>query len=177
MLSNMKEGMDVIAELIAIAAKSSPSSLNESFTDISILDEAEKEMLVEEMYQMADEKEDETYTEVSEDIEQSEKVILIGLDDHHSIGLDCKACGYESCEILERSDQKKDIFEGPNCLFKVMDIGTSLGYALQSANRNNVYASISIKGGLAAKNLGLSTSRLCVAIQINTKSKEFSFGI
>lgn len=169
--------MDIIARLIAVAANNSPTSPDGSFIDISVLDDAEKEMLVEEMYQMADERGDETYTSKGEEIEDSDRIILIGLDKHKGLGIDCKSCGYESCEQMEQDDKKKDIFEGPNCLFRVIDIGTSLGYALQNAEKNDVNAKISLKGGLAAKNLGLSTSKLCLAIQINSDHDIFSFDI
>lgn len=160
----MMEEADIIVRLIATAAKNSPKALDESFLEISVLDEAEKEMLVEEMYQLADGRGDEIYTAKGEDLENSDSVILIGLNEHPGIGIDCRACGYESCESMENSENEKDIFEGPNCIFRLIDIGISLGYALQNASKNDVDAKIMIKGGMAAKNLGLSTSKICLAV-------------
>ncbi|MFO7791965.1 MAG: DUF2148 domain-containing protein [Candidatus Saliniplasma sp.] len=174
-MDKMKEGMDLITKLIAVAAKNSPTALDESYLDISVLDEAEKEMLVEEMYQLSDERKDETFTDKGEEIENSDRVILVGLDDHAGLGIDCKACGYENCEKMEEAKQEEDIFVGPNCVYRIIDIGNALGYAIQNAYKNNVYARISIKGGLAAKNLGLSTSRVCLAIPISLESKKKLF--
>ncbi|MFW6304197.1 MAG: DUF2148 domain-containing protein [Candidatus Saliniplasma sp.] len=173
----MKEETDMIAKLMAVAARNSPKAIDESFLEISVLDEAEKEMLVEEMYQLADERGDEIFTERGEEVENSDRIILIGLNEHPGIGIDCKACGYESCEEMENSEQKKDIFEGPNCLYRVIDIGTAIGYALQNASKNDVHSKIMIKGGLAAKHLGLSTSRICLAIAMRSRSEKGLFDI
>jgi len=176
-LSMMKEETDIITKLMAIAAKNSPKALDESFLDISVLDEAEKEMLVEEMYQLADERKDETFTEKGEEVEQSDGIILVGLDKHPGIGINCKACGYETCEDMEKADPRKDIFEGPNCIYRLIDVGNALGYALQNASKNDVDGKIIVKGGLAAKNLGLSTSKICLALSIKLKSDRGLFDI
>lgn len=169
--------MDLITKLVAIAAKNAPTALNESYMDISVLDEAEKEMLVEEMYQLADERKDEIFTEKGEDIEKADSVILIGVDGHPGLGIDCKACGYENCEQMEEAKDKNDIFIGPNCVYRIIDIGVSLGYAIQNATDNDADAWVSIKGGLAAQNMGLSTSRICLAVPISLDSKEKLFDL
>ena len=171
LMNNMSEGIDIVAELMALSAKNTPTALGESYLDIIILDEAEKEILVEEMYQLADELDNEGYTKKGEEIENSDKVLLIGLNDHPSLGIDCKACGFDSCEDFERADKKEDIFLGPNCIFRIIDLGLALGNALRTAGNHNVDAEIMIRGGLAAKDLGLSTSRICLAIPISLKPK------
>ncbi len=176
-LSKMKEGTDILTKLMAVAARNSPKALDESFLEILVLDEAEKEMLVEEMYQLSDERDDEIYTLKGDEIEKSDRVLLIGLDKHPGLGIDCKACGYENCEEMENSKQKMDIFEGPNCVYRVIDMGNAAGYALQNASKNDIDAKISIKGGLAAKNLGLSTTRICLAIIVMSNSKKGLFDI
>ncbi|MFW6040820.1 MAG: DUF2148 domain-containing protein [Thermoplasmatota archaeon] len=167
----MSEGIDIVAELMAVSGKNAPTALDKSYLDISLLDEAEKEMLVEEMFQLADELDDESYAEKGDLIEKCQRVILVGLGDHPSLGIDCKACGYDDCKSFDSAKKKEDIFEGPNCVFRLIDLGLAIGYILRTCRQNNVFSEILIKGGLAAKSLGLSDCNICLAIPIYEKSR------
>ncbi len=157
--------MDNITDLMAISAKSAPKVEGISNLEIAILDDAEKEILAEEMFQLADEFNDESYSSLGINIESAERIMLIGLEDPSSIGLDCKACGFKDCAEFDEKSQK-GIFEGPNCIFKVLDLGIALGSALKTAMMHNVRADVIIKGGLAAKDIGLSSSTVCLAIPV-----------
>ncbi|MFW5928653.1 MAG: DUF2148 domain-containing protein [Thermoplasmatota archaeon] len=170
----MKKDIEIVANLMELSANSSPKA-RENDLEILLVDEAEKEMIVEEMYQLADKLDDESYSEKGEDIEKSESLMFIGLNEHKSLGLDCKACGFESCEDMETADQKEDIFEGPNCIFKVIDLGLSLGYALNAADIHNVDSQLMIRAGIAAKSLGLMSSRICLGILINVNKEKSYF--
>ncbi len=169
----MKKDIEIVAKLMELSANSSPKA-RENDLEILLVDEAEKEMIVEEMFQLADKLDDESFSDKGEYIEKSESLMFIGLNEHDSLGLDCKACGFESCEDMENSDKTEDIFEGPNCIFKVIDLGLSLGYALNTADIHNVDSRLMIRAGMAAKSLGLMSSKICLGIPLNV-SKEKSY--
>ncbi|MBS3817785.1 MAG: hypothetical protein KGY76_09520 [Candidatus Thermoplasmatota archaeon] len=158
-----------VSDLIKIAAENSPK-ISEDDIELVSLDDAEKEMLVEEMYQLSDEFDDESYSEEGESIETSDKIFLIGLEDHEPLDIDCRACGFESCKDFQDAEEKEKIFKGPNCVFKILDLGMSLGYAWTTSEMHKVKPDISIKGGLAAVHLGLSETRICLAMTIKTGS-------
>jgi len=160
---------EIVIDLMNISAQTSPKSSG-NFLDTMVLDESEKEMLTEELYQLSDEFQDETYSEEGDLVNSSDEVLLIGLKDHPSLGLDCRACGFESCENFDDADHTEKIFEGPNCIFKILDLGISIGHALNTAETHNIDYQISIKGGLAAKSLGLMDSRVCLAVPIHVIS-------
>ena len=170
----MKKEIEIVANLMELSANSSPKA-KENDLEILLVDEAEKEMIVEEMFQLADKLDDESYSEKGEYIEKSESLMFIGLNDHEAVGIDCKACGFESCEDMDTADQIEDIFEGPNCIYKVIDLGLSLGYALNTADIHNVDSRLMIRAGMAAKSLGLMSSRICLGIPLNVNEEKSYF--
>ncbi len=162
----MKKDIEIVAKLMEISANSSPKASGNDL-EIVLVDEAEKEMIAEEMFQLADKLDDESYSEKGELIEKCESLMFIGLNQHETLNLDCKACGFESCKDMEDADTTEGLFEGPNCTFKIIDLGLSLGYALNTADIHNVDSKLMIRAGIAAKSLGLMTSKICLGIPIN----------
>ncbi len=162
----MKRKIEIISDLMAVSASTVPKAGGESFIDISLLDDGEREILAEEMFQLSDELNDEEYSKYGRIIEEEAlAVLLIGLKDHPPLGIDCRGCGFKDCNEFQ-STTAEGIFKGPNCVYRVLDMGMSLGSALKTAGTHNVRASVMIKGGLAAKNVGLSTANVCIAVPI-----------
>ncbi len=159
---------DIVAKLMAISAVNTKRKNMPTNLEVSILDEAEKEILVEEMFQMAEQYDDEIYSQMGESIRDANNLILVGLDDDSTLGLNCQACGFSGCEELSIIE-KKEIFEGPNCVFRTLDLGIAIGSVLRTANIHNVKTEVMIKGGLAGKKIGLSISRIVLAIPIYLK--------
>ncbi|MFO7990701.1 MAG: DUF2148 domain-containing protein [Thermoplasmata archaeon] len=167
----MEDSIELISNLMAISARTAPKSLGESYLKITLLDKAEKEILTEEMFQMSDELNDDSYSYEGEIIREAAKVIIIGLEEHPPLDLDCRACGFKNCEDF--SDNKiKGIFEGPNCAFHLIDMGMAVGGAIDTAQIHNIRSKISLKGGLAAKNVGISTSKVCIALMIDLSEEK-----
>ncbi len=162
-----KEVTEIVSNLVKIAAERSPKFFGEKI-EIVLLDEAEKEMLAEEMFQLSDEYEDELYSLEGDYIESSDEIILIGLENHEPFNIDCRGCGYENCEEFQKAEEKTKIYEGPNCAFGLLDLGMAIGHAWNTIEDYNLEPDISVKGGLAAKHLGLMESRVALAVTINT---------
>ncbi|MFP3871511.1 MAG: DUF2148 domain-containing protein [Candidatus Natronoplasma sp.] len=163
----------LISDLMKISAESSPKA-TEDFLTVVVLDGGEIEILAEEMFQLSDEFDDESYSEEGEFIESSDEVILVGLEDHPPLDIDCRACGYESCDDFSEAEETEDIFKGPNCIFRVLDLGMALGNAANTSEMHHLDPTLSIRGGLAAKHLGLIDSRVCLAVTANhTKEKNY----
>lgn len=162
----MKKDIKTIANLISIASRNSTGDFGKSFTEVTILDEAEKDMLVEEMFQMSDSRDEEIFVSKGEEIDKSDAVILLGAKEHPGYGIDCKACGFDDCESFEEAEKVEDILEGPNCTYRMIELGIAIGAALKTAGMNSVDAEIMVHAGLAAKHLGLSTSKVCIALSI-----------
>jgi len=164
-----KKITNIVADLMTISAETSPKS-SDNFLEITSLDLSEREMLAEELYQLSDEFKDESYSKEGDLVNSADELMLIGLKDHKSLGIDCRACGYEDCEDFDEAPQMEKIFEGPSCAFKMIDLGMSIGRALNTAENHNVDCRPSIRAGLAAKNLGLTDSMICYALLIKVVS-------
>ena len=54
------------------------------------------------------------------------------------LGLDCGACGYSDCRSLNKSDKFIGEFIGPQCAFRLLDMGITLGSAVKTASQFNV---------------------------------------
>lgn len=167
----MEDSIEMISNLMSISAKTAPKSMGESFLEIISLDKAEKEILTEEMFQMSDELNDDSYGYEGEIIRDAAKVIIIGLKKHPTLDLDCRACGFKDCDDFAEH-RVEGIFEGPNCVFHLIDIGMAVGSAINTANRHDVRSKISLKGGLAAKNVGISSSNVCIALMIDLSEEK-----
>lgn len=173
-MGKLKKDIEIVANLMELSANSSPKAAEDDL-EILLVDEAEKEMIAEEMFQLADKLDDESFSEEGEFIEKCDSLIFIGLNQHDSLGLDCKACGFESCDKMEDADKTEGLFDGPNCTFKVLDLGLSLGYALNTADIHNIASQLMIRAGIAAKSLGLMTSKLCLGIPLNVNKENNYF--
>ncbi len=59
--------------------------------------------------------------------------ILIGVKTSRAAGLNCLACGFETCvEMLNRQKVEAE-FKGPNCMFKHADLEIVVGAAVAKA--------------------------------------------
>ena len=161
----MEDGMDIVARLMVVSTMKANREDDSPDLEVTILEKVQRGILAEELFQMAEQKEDDDYTRVGEHVLNSGGMILVGLNDRTTRGLDCKACGFSGCEEL-MSVETSDIFEGANCLFRVLDMGMALGSALRTADMHNVKTEIMPLAGLAAKRLGLSQSRMVLAVSL-----------
>lgn len=157
---------DIVANLMTVSAKADHRPNDNSKIEIMVLDDAQKEILVEELFQMADDTGDDNYSDLGESIREMGKLVLIGLDDETPLGLDCGACGFSSCEAMSK-ENISDIFEGPSCAHRLLDMGIAVGDAIRTAEIHGVRSYAIIEAGLAAKRVGLSTSRISLIVPVN----------
>ena len=107
----------------------------------------------------------------------SDAVVLIGLVGTGSFELNCSVCGYQNCAELKKAEKKSgQDFVGPNCIFKILDLGIALGSAVKTASALNVDNRIVYKVGAAAKRLKqLPKAGVIMGIPISAKGKNIYF--
>jgi len=66
----------------------------------------EKDEIVVEMMKIAGERNITRFTRDSKNLRDSEVVLLIGVKGPKSFGLNCGACGYQTCEAFEETEKK-----------------------------------------------------------------------
>jgi uncharacterized ferredoxin-like protein len=81
-------------------------------------------------------------------------LVLVGVKSE-PLELDCGACGFKDCASFKKAKRKegKD-FLGPNCIFKILDLGIALGSAAKTASILNMDNRLFYTAGTAARHLG-----------------------
>lgn len=95
-----------------------------------------------------------------EQVKDSDATVLIGVSgEKKTLGLNCGGCGYASCKDMAKAGaaakSNKTDYKGPNCVFKVTDLGIAVGSAVKTASIHNVDNRVMYSAGVAAMKLGM----------------------
>jgi uncharacterized ferredoxin-like protein len=172
-----REAILEAAKLMLISARTAPKSAGIDDVLAIIVYGEEKDAVASKMEEMAEEREIEGFRRDAKNVRESEAVVLIGVRGNKSFGLNCGACGYESCR--EFDDAQKNFgedFVGPTCLFKALDLGIALGSAMKTASMLNVDNRIMYRVGTAALKLNLlPEATVVMGIPVSAKGKNIYF--
>ncbi len=105
-------------------------------------------------------------------VEKAQALVLVGVKGE-AVDLNCGGCGFNNCVIF-REVQKKEgrDYTGPNCIFKLIDLGIALGSAVKTAGLLNVDNRIFYTAGTAARNLGfLKEADIIIGIPLTLAGK------
>jgi len=165
------------AKLMLVSARTAPKSGGIDDILIAIVYGEEKEMIAAEMEKMGEERKISMFLRDSQNLRNSEAVLLVGVKGTKKFGLNCGACGYPTCAEFEKAEKKHGIdFVGPNCLLKLLDLGIALGSAAKTASLLNVDNRIMYRVGTAAKRLKLlPRASVIMGIPISAKGKSIYF--
>ena len=169
------EGLKMIAELMAISARTAPKSAGKDFIEIKILEGEEVQKLAEGMVKFGQEKGKSKFDRDGKNVGESEVVVLIGLKDDRALGLNCGACGYATCKELEEAKERDVEFKGPHCAFRLLDMGIALGSAVKTAGLLNADNRIMYRVGTVARNMGLCDWEYVMGIPLSATGKSVYF--
>ncbi|MHC1628496.1 MAG: ferredoxin domain-containing protein [Candidatus Nezhaarchaeales archaeon] len=166
------EGLKVVAELMAIAAKTAPKGFGVDCIETALVYGDEKEELARYMDQLADELRDPLYKRDANSVRASSAVFLIGLKDGGEVArANCGACGFPSCEDMLKNRRAGLLFPGPTCMVRALDLGIAIGSAVKVCSILNVDNRIMFRVGVAARRLGYLKSDIVIGIPLAVKSK------
>jgi uncharacterized ferredoxin-like protein len=165
-----------IAMLMAVSAQTAPKGKGEDSIEILTLTGEEKENIAKELRKMAD-KFGENWIRDAKNIEQSPVLLLLGLKGPSTLGVNCGACGFETCAKMLKSERKEwQMFQGPTCVIKALDLGIALGSAVKTAQIHNVDNRIFFRAGVAAHRLKyLPNCTIVIAVPLSAKAKNIFF--
>jgi uncharacterized ferredoxin-like protein len=170
----MQDAIETVASLMTLSAKTAPKGKGEDFIEIKILVGNEKDKVAEDMFKIAQERNLPLFTRDGNNVKESQAVFLVGLSEHGSAGLDCKACGFEGCGEFDNADAEGD-FKGPCCAIRLLDMGIALGSAVKTASIHNVDNRIMYRVGVAVKRLGIMDSNIIMGVPLSATSKSIFF--
>lgn len=165
--------LSMVAELMALAARTAPKGTGRDFVEIRILNEEEIVSLADRMVLYAAESGNKGFERDGENVRNSGAVLLLGLRDAQPAGLNCGACGLDSCSALTQVEKKE--FKGPQCALRILDLGIALGSAVKTAGLLNADNRIMYRIGVAARKLGLIESDFVMGIPLAATGKSIYF--
>ena len=88
--------------------------------------------------------------------------------------MNCGACGVEICELLPVNSVEGE-FRGPNCAYRLLDMGIALGSAAKMAGILNADSRIMYRAGAVARELGMIDADFVMGIPISATGKSIYF--
>lgn len=164
-----EEAVMMAAYLMAESARTAPKSKGIDDIEILYVEKDEIEMIAKKMEEFA--AEDRDFLRDANSIRKAKGMVIIGLRGGRSLGINCGACGFKNCAEFEKATRAEVKFRGPNCAFKLVDLGIALGSAVKLSAILGVDTRIMYRAGLAAKELGLTDCDVAFAIPIAVEGK------
>ncbi|MCX5812519.1 MAG: DUF2148 domain-containing protein [Proteobacteria bacterium] len=186
-----KSGLEIVAKLMSISARTAPKSGGIDHVHIMVASSKEQKSIADMMKKIAEEicrklPNHELGNAIKEDWEsdantiiESGLLVLIGIEGRKIIGLNCGGCGFPTCsEMLKhpRISLTEHSLPGPYCIFKVMDFSIASASAVKTAMEHNVDNRMMHKAGVAALKLGiLNPCDLIIGIPLSATGKNIYF--
>ncbi len=162
-----------VADLMAVAARTAPKSAGQDYVVIKVIEGDECQRLAEEMIKYGEAIGKKNFDRDGRNVAASAAVVLIGIKDGKSLGLNCGACGFDTC--AERTAAEHAEFVGPQCAFRLLDMGIALGSAAKMAGLLNVDNRIMYRAGVVARQMGLIKADFVMGIPLSATGKSIYF--
>lgn len=166
--------LHTVTDLMEIAARTAPKSAGQDFVVTRVLEGEALKKLADEMIKFGTRTGKKNFDRDARNVAASEAVVLIGLKNAQSLNLNCSACGKESCsELIINSNEGE--FRGPQCAFRLLDMGIALGSAAKMASMLNVDNRIMYRAGVVAREMGLIDADFVMGIPLAATGKSIFF--
>ncbi len=162
----------VVAELMEVAARTAPKSAGQDFVVVKTVEGEELQRLGEAMIAYGLRSGKPNFDRDGKNVLASAAVVLIGLKDARALGLNCAACGSETC--LQPNTVEGE-FRGPQCALRLLDMGIAIGSAVKMAGMLNVDNRVMYRAGVVARELGLIDADFVMGIPLSATGKSIYF--
>ena len=166
--------MSTVADLMALSARTAPKATGKDFVSIKKVTGEDLERLAAAMVEYGKEIGAQNWDRDADSIRRSEAVLLVSLDQPQAAGLNCGACGYDSCDLLPEPEEGSE-FAGPLCAWRLLDLGIALGSAAKTASIFNADSRIMYRVAVLARKLKLIEGEIVVGIPISATGKSIYF--
>jgi uncharacterized ferredoxin-like protein len=164
----------VAADLMDIAARTAPKSAGQDYVVVHVIEGEDVKALADKMVEYGTQTGKKNFDRDGKNVAASEAVILIGIKDAKAVNLDCSACGAETCEGLLINSHEGE-YRGPQCAFRLLDMGIALGSAVKTASLLNIDNRIMYRAGVAAREMGLIDADFVMGIPLSATGKSIYF--
>jgi uncharacterized ferredoxin-like protein len=169
------DGIHTVAEMMAIAAITAPKTKGQNYLEVKILEGEKVRALGEAMIEYGRRIGRAGFDRDGNNILCSQAVLLLGLSQSDTAGLNCGACGFPDCATLKLQPKVVGQFVGPVCAYRLIDVGIALGSAVKVASMLNVDNRIMYKIGAVARDLGLVDWEFAIGVPLSVSGKSIYF--
>ena len=156
-MSPEQNAVTMVAELMALAARTAPKGKGTDTLEICVLAKDECRNLADHLENLGKEKNIGFFIRDAKNIADADACVVIGSRGDTVAGVNCGGCGYATCTDFEKAWKKqkasKTPFAGPNCVVRMADLGIAIGSAVKTAQIHNVDNRIMYSAGVAARDL------------------------
>jgi len=166
--------LNVVASLMAVAARTAPKAAGKDFVVVKVIEGQALKELGERMCDYGVRTGKGNFDRDGNNVAASAAVVLIGIKDAKTTGLNCGACGVEQCSELAVNNFHGE-FAGPQCAYRLLDMGIAIGSAVKMAGMLNVDNRIMYRAGVVAREMGLIDADLVMGIPLSATGKSIYF--
>lgn len=170
---SMKGTMKQVADLMALSARTAPKGAGKDFINIKVVQGEDLSRLAEAMVTYGGDTGRKNFDRDGKNILNSDALLLIALNNPQPVGLNCGACGHDSCTDLREREGRE--FAGPVCAWRLADFGIALGSAVKTASILNADNRIMYRVGVVARKIGLIEGQIAAAIPLSGSGKNIYF--
>jgi uncharacterized ferredoxin-like protein len=168
-------GVELVAELMAISATTAPKSKGANFVKTRVLTGKILKELADTMLAYGQRTKKKDFDRDSKNVAKSDAVLLVGLKKAGVVDLDCRACGFADCKTFQKQKKETGEFVGPTCAFRLLDMGIALGSAVKTAGMLNVDNRIMYRVGVAVREMNLVDWEFVMGIPLSVTGKSIYF--
>lgn len=162
----------IVADLMAISARTAPKAAGQDFLALRVVEGQDRRRLGEAMMAYDKRMGKKNFDRGGRNVLKSEAVLLIGLKDARTVGLNCAACGNPTC--IEPNTVEGE-FRGPQCAMRLLDMGIAIGSAVKTASLLNVDNRVMYRVGVVAREIGLIDADVVMGIPLSATGKSIYF--
>jgi uncharacterized ferredoxin-like protein len=153
------EALMTVVSLMALSARTAPKAKGVDSIKTRIIPRSELPSLAARMREVGSERNLPSFLRDAGNISAAGACLVIGVTGREPLGLNCQGCGYGSCEEMAAAVRNRvpgpSPYQGPNCIFKVTDLGIAVSSAVRTAASHTVDNRVMYSVGVAALSLGL----------------------
>ena len=164
-----------VARMMELAARTAPKSLGQDYVEVKVLSGQAIGDLAKHMLKFGEKSGKHDFDRDSKNVEIVPVVVLIGLKKATSLGLNCGACGFATCDEMAKAPKTSGEFIGPVCALRHLDFGIALGSAVKTAQMLNVDNRIMYRIGVVARDSGIVDWDFVMGIPLSATGKNIFF--
>jgi uncharacterized ferredoxin-like protein len=169
------DGVEMVAQLMAISATTAPKSRSKNFVQTQVLKGKILKELADAMLAFGQRTQKKDFDRDSKSVARSEAVLLVGMQKADALGLDCGAREHPDCKTFQKQKKKSGEFSGPTCAYRLLDMGIALGSAVKTASMLNVDNRIMYRIGVVAREIDIVNWDFVIGIPLSVTGKSIYF--